>query len=1157
MSGAKAVNLAALRARLWSARGDMNALVALNAELAELSGSGVAELQQQVAASMQIRPETLQPPAAMAAPDPTPAPTDLVGTIRARAKSPDQPLYRYGVSDAEFAALRERLDYLHGRGGLEQANDRSAAAFVLFCAEWFRREYAGGGYSWDAPYPVGLSHPARKALATDGLRWWGRKAQRTAHGELRLMSLALEGGFPTRLLESRENGRIAQHLAGLLSQAESADSPSEEAVESMSRSMGESLGTYDHAEFHALCAELVLSILNLKAEALAQAPEGVPPTAWLDGARPNWRDDLPIILPGEGARRLLDDLVSAATGRIVGEGARATRLLAREGDLWVPAALVRMSGEIDMRRSGFYPSDGRLRVRATNALAGVLAGELGLVDPPTNEEQHWLCRARGGRDFEVHIGFNVDLELELRSGGSVTTMLWPGGNALRGEVLVFADQAGDESTAPPQRLICLGQGSVRTRRKRVFCAVPAGYEAKLAASAQRIEACGHGLAFTLFESTEPLLFISPGGDAYRVDVCADSDRAEHLAAEGTTLRGVEGEEAGLQIFRGPPTLSVRTGAGHRAKDPAAGELCWRPVGEQTWRTWPGPVGTLGLIEAVWRDGPSGVLRDRLRFVVLPADLSITSAPTGHFRTRIELAGGGDWTLSMPQNAHVTATGGARHLDLEVKGQPQRRVAIDLVGRGLRPVKLFLRPRYSTAAFFRSDGRMFDDRAPIMIDDLRGAAAFGEGREQLYLRGPSGSFARIDFDDELPMWSITEDVARLLSGGRDLDDHVIIEFGRGASSRLTVGRYSSTIEQNSAGLVFVKTGAAPAKQNENRRLEWFSILEPRYHELADGREFALMPPSLTGPGVAVLRQSGRIIGRPTFVQAAPALPDPRYCELQRACMMSGAQVRAEAMDVVLDRLGGMAPEVELNHAYLHRLISQLDGLPPSALDPLKHLAAKPGALAALLAGAPTDDHRAAIWELERDLPFLWASAPVTAWSDGFKRLEVSLTQMLQDRDLDAEMAATIAQSSIRSAATNIANLDPGLRVVMTFCRLVDIAQGSPPTIFQAAQGRVTRVEINDRDPRIKALAADPSRASCFRPGGAQGRLPDFSIFMSAHWEGLDAACACALSAAGLTTLTDRQVLAARNARAEEPVSFNDMYAAALSALARGDSLTCAS
>lgn len=1156
MSGERAVNLAALRARFWSARGNLFALNELHVELGQLSGPGVLELQREIESSIQVKQAPGPQPVVVQAPASPVQPTDLVGKIRARAKTQGQPLYRYGVTDDEFEALLLQLKNLHRRGALEQANDRSAAAFVLYYAEWFRREYAGGGYSWDAPFSAGLSQPARKALAIDGLRWWGRKPRRAPHGELRLMSLALEGGFPTRLLEARENSRIAQHLARLLSQAEGADDPTEEAVEALSEGMGENLGTYDHTEFHALCAELVLAILALKAEATAQAPEGVPPTAWLDGARPDWRDDLPIGLPGEGARRLLDELVSAPAGRLLGEGARITRLLVRGSGTWVPSAVVRMSGEIDMRRTGFYPPDGRLRVRAAGALAGVLAGELGLIDPPTSDDQHWLCRARGGRDFEVAIALNLDLELELRAGSTVRTVMWPGGAGLRGDVLVFVDPLGDDSASAPQRLVLLGQGSVRTRRQKAYCAVPAGYVVKLAADGQSLEPYAGGPSFTLFCAAAPILITGPTGETYRVDVGADKDHAEQLVAEGTAPRGVEALETGIQVFCGVPTLTVRTGSGLRTRNPSLQDLSWRRVGEQAWRPWPSGAAEAGFVEVAWRDGPSGVMRDRIRFVVLPFDFSISSTPIGHFRTRIELGGATGWALSMAPSDNFKLTASDRRIDLEVTGQPQRRVTVDLQGPSGKAVQLCLRPRFGAAAFFRADGRMFAERVPVMIDDLKGASAFGEGREQLYLRGPAGGFARAEFDDELPLWSITEDVARLLSGGRDLDDHVFIEFGRGGDSRLSVGRYSSTIEQNAAGLIFVKTGAAPARDNAQRRLEWFSIVEPAFHLLADGREFALMPPALTGPGVAVLRDAGRIIGRPTLVQGRPAFLDGSHSGLQHASTITGARPRADAIDAALDRLGEDGAEAQANHAYLLRLAAQLDGLPPSALDPLKHLAGKPAALAALLAGAATEQHLAAVWGLERDLPFLWATAPVSAWIAGFQRQEVYLGRMLEDRGLEAEMAKAIALSSVRSAATNIANLDPALRVVMTFCQLVDTAKGTPPTIFQAAQGRVSRVEINDHDPRIRALTDDPSRASCFRPNGAQGRLPDFSKFLAAHWEGLDAPCACALAAAGQQTLTDQQILAARTARAEEPVSFNDMYAAALTALARGDNLLCA-
>ena len=1151
VSGAKAVNIAALRARLWTAKGDLPALQALSDELSSLTGPGTDSLKQQVAASIAAKSAASK---LCIAPSPAaPAPSDLIGRIQSRGKLQGQPLYRYGVTNDEFADLRERLDYLHRRGGLEQANDRSAATFVLYCAEWFRREYDGGGYSWDAPYPARLSHEGRRNLAIKGLAWWGRKPRRAAHGELRLMSLALEGGFPTRLLESRENSRIAQHLARLLSLAEGADAQTEETIGAMSRSMAGGLGTYDHGEFHALCAELIVAILRLRAEAAAEAPAGVPPMAWLDGARPDWRDDLPIVLPSERARRLLDDLVSAAAGRISGGGARATRLLVVEEAGWAPGARLHIAGDLDLRQSAFRPSDGRMRVRAAGALASVLAGELGVVEPPTDETQHWLCRPRGGGDFEVRIGFDVDLDLELRSGAEARSHPWPGGSALRGEVLVFADEGGDDNPGRPKSLALLGQGSVRTRRQRVYCAAPTGFRAELAENREAVEPMGRGKGFVLFEASAPFLLFSAVGDAYRVDPGAKSDSAEYLTAEGTKLKGAEASDGNAQIFLGPPRFAVR--AGPRTKPVPVNELSWRPAGSREWRPLGAGIDIYGVVEVAWRDGTSHTLRDRLRLVVLPPSLSITTASLGRFRTRIDLAGAPGWRLSTGADGVVVTQATAQRIEVGWAGQPQRRLTLDLQGPGLGLVQLCVRPRFSAEAFFSRDGAMFTDQARLMPDDLRGATAFGEGPEQLYLKGPADGQARVQFIDETPLWALSEDVARLLSASRDLDDEVTVEFGRSAMPRLVIGRYSATIGVNPQGVLLVTSGAASPGQSQDRRLEWFSILEPSYRELVRGKEFVWLPGDLVGPGMAVLRKGERIISRPIFVAGAAVSAAADLCDLQRACLGPNATSRAAAIDAVLERLADVGPEVEANHAYIHRLVLALDGLPPSALDPFRHLTGHLSGMAALLTGATSDDLRGAIWKLERDLPFLWCIAPVTAWHAGFQRYAANTSALLSEINIHPARAASIANASVRSAAGNLANLDPGLRVMMTFCRLVEPGQGAPPTIFQAAQGRVIRSEIDERDPRVTFINANPSRASCFRQGGLTALLPDFSAYQPIHWEGLDAACACALAAAGMAALSDQQLVGARSARAEEPIAFNDMYAAALSVLARGGSLEC--
>lgn len=1157
MPGAKPVNIAALRARLWASRGDVKSLQALRSELGASSGSGVAALLREIdnnIAVQQIKPQQKAPVTHEPLPVTLPnhqETTDLVEKIRLRAKASDQPLYCYNVSDDEFGALRERLSYLHKRGALDQPNERTSATFVLYFAEWFRREYAGGGYSWDAPFPVGLSHQARGELAVSGLRWWGRKPKRSSRGELRLMSLALEGGFPTRLLESRENGRITQHLKRLAANAAAIADPAEELLESISRSMGASLGTYDHLEFHALCAELIRAILGLKAKASELAPAGVPAIAWLDGARPNWRDELPIGLPGERSRLLLDDLVNSASGRLGDDSAGVTRQLLLRDGRWSPSALIRMSGEIDLRRTSFRPDDGRLRVRACGLLADIVAGDMGLIEPPTDDDQHWCCRVRGGRDFDVPFRLDVDVELELRSGGKAESHPWPGGSAIRSKLVVFAEDQVLAKTGSPTRLVFVGQGSVRTRRQRVFCLVPATFRAEEATTGCPVQPFWRGPDFLLFETSSATHFRSIDGDVFRVEANTADESAEHLAVEGAGFSDAEPANTAAQIFQGAPRFWIRGGG--RAKTPPTDEIFWKQTGTQNLLRFQGAIGKWGSIDVIWKDAVSGVTRDRATVILLPPTLSLRCVSAGGFRCRILLEGAPGWEVLAGDDSLTVRKTSAQQIEVEWPGQPRRQIPLKLFMPDGEAVSLLIQPRYSNAAFFSAAGLPLDDRVRIMIDDLSGATAFGEGNERLYLTGPAGGQRRIAFRDEASLWGLSEDVERLLSASDNLDDEVLVEYGRSSLPRLRIARYSATLATRPDGVVLVSSGGAPPGQGLTRRLDWFSILFPEFHELAVGREFARMPGELVGPGVAVLREGRRIIGRPTFLNGGDVDEGMLTCRLQRACAAPTA-VRRELIDRAISGLADEDKEADADLQYLHKLVAALDGIPPSALDPIKSAIGNAVARAAWLTSAASEEQRAAIWKLERDLPFLWCATPLLAFQKGFARQANSLTGQMLTLGIEPQMAQGIAESSVRSAAADLSNLDAGLRMVMAFCGLTIATGGAPPTIFKAAQSIVARADIADDDPRFSANA-EPSRASCFRTVGVATALPDFTRFPSLYWQSLDAPCACALSAAGLMVLTKDQVIAARAIKAEEPIVFYDMYAGALSVLAKGAQLSC--
>ncbi|HEY3798533.1 MAG TPA: STY4851/ECs_5259 family protein [Caulobacteraceae bacterium] len=1148
--------LATLRARFEAGRGNLSALETLNDELRGYKSPVAVELQCEVmieilalragAGRGQRPPTGPTTPGWLGGPRDEP---DLVGRIRARAVRPDQPLYRYGVTDDEYAELRALLDHLHQRGGLEHANDRSAAAFVLYVSEWFRREYDGGGYSWESPYPAligGLSDAARVTLARGGLAWWGRVPRRTAHGELRLMSLALEGGFPTRLLESRETGRIPLHLVHLLARVEGAGAVDEDRATELSRLIGEGLGTYNNEEFHALSAELVLAIASLKAEAAAAAPPGVAATAWLDAARPDWRDRLPIGLSGDGARRLLDDLVSARTLRIGAGDARARRLLLLDGGAWKPGLRLGVDGEIALKATRFRPADGRLRVHAAGALSAVFAGELSLIEAPTDDEQGWLCRRRGGRALEAALPFEQPVEVEVRGGGASETIVWPGGEPLRSELLLFADEIGDETGPAPTVLELVGRGSLRTRRPRLFCWAPVGFTARNIAGETPIAPFWQGSDFTLFELRAPARVGPPGGDDYRVEVGAGDEQAEQMLVDGRLTRGFESADPALTIYDGAPVLRVRRGSGRAAAAPH-GEVHWRRIGGAVWRDWHSDPPQQGAIEVIWRDPNARALRDRQRFVVLPADIQITSRPNGRREVTVDMHAPAGWALSAAPSADFEVAPAAGGLGVRFTGRPLRRLPLVLTGPGFDPHAILVRARVGAGGFFRADGRMFGDRAAVMLEDLHGAVAYSEGHERLYLSGPQQGRSRLSFHDETPLWALSEEITRLLSGGSELDDKVVIEFGWGDGPRLTVGRYDITLGPVVDGLVSVKEDHSGATASTGRRLEWFSILEPGFRLIAEGDGPAQLPPDCLGPGVAVLRDGDRVVGRPTLAVGAAVQPESDWPALKAASTIANHTQRAEAIARAIAGLGEASPEAAVDRDHLRELIGNLGGLPPSSMDALKQLAAAPVALAALIATTTDEATLQAIWALERDLPFLWCMIPIATWLRAFDLQALTLTRLLKNQGLSDDSVGTIVNGSLADTAASLADLDPNLKTVLVYTGLVQ-GSATPHSLSQCANDRVARTAdlIDDNDPRMRFPAVAGPPASCFRAADCEVRdhLPEFK-FLPIHWEGVDAACAAALSAAGDGQLTLRQTLRVRQARAEEPISFTDAFAATLS------------
>lgn len=181
-------------------------LDALNEELKDRTSDAACELHLEVVQRRRIvgRPTAPSP----AAP---PRRIDLPGDwlrallMRHRLGQPDgRPLFRYRMTDTEYDGVTRALEALAATGRLVQPDSHAGAVFVAYCAEWFRRESNSTFLRWDDPAPTifaAVPYADKQELTLLGLRYWDRTLRRGRHGREFLLTVALEGGFPVRILE--------------------------------------------------------------------------------------------------------------------------------------------------------------------------------------------------------------------------------------------------------------------------------------------------------------------------------------------------------------------------------------------------------------------------------------------------------------------------------------------------------------------------------------------------------------------------------------------------------------------------------------------------------------------------------------------------------------------------------------------------------------------------------------------------------------------------------------------------------------------------------------------------------------------------------------------------------------------------------------------
>lgn len=224
------------------------------------------------------------------------------------------PLFTYQLSVDSYANLKSQLQ-ARVPSSASFKNVYWCAAFCLFGAEWYRREYQSG-WSWSGIFSVlgfELEPIQRADVVIKGLTYWKRPINRyESNRNDYLGSLFSEGGLPFTLLAS-EGGRFQTMFKRLLTEFDRAKSfgiPPIPLIEKQLKGMPDAFQAESTITLlHDMVSNLYALIDTYNLE------EKNAPSEYLDSVIKNWRVSFPIPLDTETGDKLLTGLLNSAAAQ--------------------------------------------------------------------------------------------------------------------------------------------------------------------------------------------------------------------------------------------------------------------------------------------------------------------------------------------------------------------------------------------------------------------------------------------------------------------------------------------------------------------------------------------------------------------------------------------------------------------------------------------------------------------------------------------------------------------------------------------------------------------------------------------------------------------------------------------------------------------------
>ncbi|MFQ5675189.1 MAG: STY4851/ECs_5259 family protein, partial [bacterium] len=827
-------------------------------------------------------------------------------------KIPDgRPLYAYLCSTEEFNEVEALLSSANMTVNINSFESLHYSApglerlFVLYCAEWWRRNYKSGPWKWQpilnavsCPF---LDHRTRTQFVEFGLRYWKRDLLRRGDYRGFLLTVACEGGLPINLVRN-DTGYLRAFLRAVLRDFATYHTTGVDAAELASSHLDYLPAGLRQQMVQELAGMLIETIWELQNQLSSQLSD---PVEELDRLDPDWRHKLPMVLEDEAANALILALLQQArkirTGKVT--ELHLVRRLLRNGPDWQLQAELKLPDVIDrnwlMKELGVEQALGeRLELRMSWSEKTMRVASLVQQGDEYNVYPHDRRK--------LHIRESADREINCfvyERGRQVGHLSLPNGSGLTEELpLVFVDREGGAQT-----LEFWAQGSLSSRFPEVFVLSQFMPEPLSSTSdCDEIELIAESLQVL---EEERCLYRLSG----EFSITLDQDMTCVIRTQQTEESRAEYRFDGRRnylvetkwpVFMGTPLVRRVQDKGRVNKVPIE-ELYWsKTTGKRKWQQV--SQSPAGLVEL--RHRQNGECLFARRVIILPAEAQVSLVPTDdRNKGRIELRQIGTNLVSWEDHCgvdiektinddvvvlHCTAekaTHGKIRLklrwdngcecDFEIPfpAEGGRFVAPD--GRVLTASEYVALDNlfgYSAAALSLHGGRSFK-----ILGELKGSDIDGPMHRFWHFEAPLSEVTGNLNVYELPLYELQQKLKQLFSLSSDRDAVVTLQLLCSGSleARLDVRQFVGELQFDyDSREVRIEHCDGHGELHLNESIELLPLADPEAesHHLQARDEELVWPIEQEilerGPWLAVAPEKGRSRYRPRLV-AAPSQSNP--------------------------------------------------------------------------------------------------------------------------------------------------------------------------------------------------------------------------------------------------------------------------------------------